>query len=139
MTPTTRNGPVDLFEIDDSSGIPIWVQLRNRFIYLITSGHYRAGDQLPTVRGLASQIEISYNTVNKVYMDLEHNGYIRSRQGQGTFVCDSSAVTGLAEPTADVVTEEYIRRCIELGMTLDDIAEQMERGLEKFRRERGGQ
>lgn len=39
-----------LFEIDESSGLPVWVQLRNRFVYLIKTGHYQPGDQLPSVR-----------------------------------------------------------------------------------------
>ena len=39
--------------IDDDSGIPIWLQLRNRLIYLITSGYYATGDKLPTVREMA--------------------------------------------------------------------------------------
>ena len=44
----------DLFQLDDASSIPVWLQLKNRFIYLITSGFYLPGDQLPTVRGLAA-------------------------------------------------------------------------------------
>ena len=46
-----------LFEINEKSSIPIWLQLKNRFIYLITSGYYKPGDQLPTVRGLAAAVE----------------------------------------------------------------------------------
>lgn len=36
-----------LFEIDESSGLPVWVQLRNRFVYLIKTGHYQPGDSCP--------------------------------------------------------------------------------------------
>ena len=39
--------------IDSDSGIPLWLQLRNRLIYLIASGRFQAGDKLPTVRELA--------------------------------------------------------------------------------------
>ena len=45
----------DLFELDAASSIPVWLQLKNRFIYLITSGFYLPGDQLPTVRGPAGR------------------------------------------------------------------------------------
>ena len=45
-----------LFEIDESSGLPVWVQLRNRFVYLIKTGHYQPGDQLPSVRTLAAAV-----------------------------------------------------------------------------------
>ena len=57
----------DLFQLDDASSIPVWLQLKNRFIYLITSGFYLPGDQLPTVRGLAAEVEVNYNPVSKVY------------------------------------------------------------------------
>ena len=46
-----------LFEIDESSGLPVWVQLRNRFVYLIKTGHYQPGDQLPSVRTLAAEAQ----------------------------------------------------------------------------------
>ena len=49
-----------LFEIDESSGLPVWVQLRNRFVYLIKTGHYQPGDQLPSVRTLAAEAAINY-------------------------------------------------------------------------------
>ena len=65
-----------LFEIDESSGLPVWVQLRNRFVYLIKTGHYQPGDQLPSVRTLAAEAAINYNTVSKVYINLEHDGYV---------------------------------------------------------------
>ena len=87
-----------LFEIDESSGLPVWVQLRNRFVYLIKTGHYQPGDQLPSVRTLAAEAAINYNTVSKVYMSLEQDGSI-----------------------ADTEIEESIKRCLALGMTLDEI------------------
>ena len=72
-----------LFEIDESSGLPVWVQLRNRFVYLIKTGHYQPGDQLPSVRTLAAEAAINYNTVSKVYQSLEEDGYIVSKRRPG--------------------------------------------------------
>ena len=59
--------PLDSYTIDKKSDIPIWVQLKQRLVYLIMSGSYKPGDQLPTVRELAVQLDINYHTVNKVY------------------------------------------------------------------------
>ena len=75
-----------LFEIDESSGLPVWVQLRNRFVYLIKTGRYRPGEQLPSVRALAAEAAINYNTVSKVYANLERDGYVESVRGRGVFV-----------------------------------------------------
>lgn len=109
-----------LLEVDGQSGIPIWVQLRNRFIYLIDSGHYQNGDKLPTVRSLAEELNINYHTVNKVYISLEHEGYIKSIRGKGAFV-EKTAKTEKGLSSVDVVITECIRQCLELGMTAEDI------------------
>ena len=55
--------PLASFELDYNSGLPVWIQVKNRIAYLIGSGEYKAGDQLPTVRSLAVDLDISYNTV----------------------------------------------------------------------------
>lgn len=120
----------DLFEVDDTSSIPVWLQLKNRFIYLIMSGFYLPGDQLPTVRGLAAQVEVNYNTVSKVYQSLEEDGYIVSKRRQGAFVADVSDKPGVdAAVTAEIVTAEYLQRCQELGMSLEDIDAQFTASL----------
>lgn len=111
-----------LFEIDESSGLPVWVQLRNRFVYLIKTGHYKSGDQLPSVRTLAAEAAINYNTVSKVYVNLEHDGYVESVRGRGVFVRDiGNLAADDVRSVADTEIEESIRRCLSLGMTIDEI------------------
>lgn len=124
-----------LFELDENSSIPLWLQLKNRFIYLITSGYYKPVDKLPTVRGLAADIEVNYNTISKVYKSLEADGYIESKRRQGAFVCDVSDKPGVSiSATAEIVTTEYVRRCRELGMTLEDIEAQFAAGIARERK-----
>ena len=126
-----------LFEIDESSGLPVWVQLRNRFVYLIKTGHYQPGDQLPTVRGLAAEVEVNYNTVSKVYMSLEQDGYIQSKRRQGAFVLDVSGKPGVSiSTTAEIVTQEYLKRCFELGMSLEDVEAQFYASLQDAKAKR---
>ena len=125
------------FQVDESSDVPLWVQLRQRIIYLINSGFYRPGDKLPTVRGLASEISINYNTVSKVYMSLEQDGYIQSKRRQGAFVLDVSDKPGVSiSSTAEIVTSEYLKRCFELGMSLEDIEQQFALSLNEAKTKR---
>lgn len=129
----------EVFELDEQCSIPIWLQIKKRFIYLITSGYYMPGDQLPTVRGLAAEIEVNYNTVSKVYQSLEEDGYIVSKRRQGAFVCDVSDKPGVdIDSTAEIVTVEYIKRCFELGMTVEDIEQRFEKciRIEKAKRDK---
>ncbi len=110
-----------LFEINESSSIPVWLQLKNRFIYLITSGYYKTEDQLPTVRGLAAEIGVNYNTVSKVYVSLEEDGYIVTKRRLGAFVADiSNKKDASNEAIRSGLAREYVKRCIEVGMSLDD-------------------
>ena len=80
------------FEVDTTTDVPLWVQLRQRLIHLINSGYFKPGDQLPTVRGLASEISINYNTVNKAYLSLVSDGYLESR-------ADAACSCGASMPT----------------------------------------
>lgn len=109
--------------LDEASGLPVWVQiLRNRFIYLIKTGHYAPGDQAPSVRSLAAEISINYNTVSKAYVDLEHAGYVVSVRGRGVFVRDVPATAREDMLTSvDTVLEDAIRRCVSMGLTLDEV------------------
>lgn len=142
MATRRRNRAEDaaaIFELDEKSSIPIWLQLKKRFIYLITSGYYMPGDQLPTVRGLAADIEINYNTVSKVYQSLEEDGYIESKRRQGAFVLDVSGRPDVSiDATAEIVTAEYIKRCFELGMSVEDVERQFAVSIrnEKSKREK---
>ena len=107
--------------IDPKSGMPVWVQLRNRLLFLITSGHYKVGDQLPTLHSMATRLSINYNTVNKVYQSLERDGLIESRRGRGTIVVSNSP-EGRSAPvaTAELLTDEYLEKLGELGLTVAD-------------------
>lgn len=116
--------------IDEGSGIPIWLQLRNRLIYLITSGVFAPGDKLPTMRQLAVDLGINYNTVSRVYQDIERDGYIISQRGRGTFAHDGylqreQAAGSAAESLAD----SFILQCRELGVPREDIAKLVESRL----------
>ena len=121
-----------LFELDEHSGIPIWIQLRNRLMYLIDSGYYATGDRLPTVRALAADLNVNYHTGNKVYTSLEHDGYISSKRGRGAFVEKAGGGDDGIDISGDVVLTESIRQCLELGMTIDDVKNHFEKVLENF-------
>lgn len=114
---------LESFELDYSSGLPVWIQVKNRIAYLIGSDEYSAGDRLPTVRALAVDLDISYNTVNRAYMDLEREGYITTRKGRGTFVAERNDV-GAARATdspVELLIDDMINACSHAGLNEDDI------------------
>lgn len=122
---------LESFAIDHSSGLPVWIQVKNRLAYLIGTGAFAAGDRLPTVRSLAIDLDISYNTVNRAYMDLEREGYISTRKGRGTFVAerhDLGARTASDSPI-ELVIDDMIRVCSNAGLADDDIVAMVEARL----------
>ncbi len=122
------------FQIDETSDVPIWVQLRQRIAYLINSGYFKAGDKLPTVRGLASEISINYNTVNKACISLVSDGYLESARGRGVFVADVAGKFDDEEMgQVEEVIDEFIATCRDLGMGFDDIEKAVSRQVKKLR------
>lgn len=126
------------FEVDTTSDVPLWVQLRQRLIYLINSGYFKPGDQLPTVRGLASDISINYNTVNKAYLSLVSDGYLESTRGRGVFVRDLDAEMD-EEYSKEIerIMDDCVMACRDLGLALDDIGNCMTKKIQQIKKAEG--
>ena len=75
--------------IDYSGDEPICQQVVDQLKLLCVSGRLRAGEKLPSVRQLASDLHVNPTTVTRIYDQLAHEGAITLRQGQGTFVADA--------------------------------------------------
>ena len=126
------------FEVDERSDVPLWAQLRNRLAYLITSGYYQPGEQLPTVRALASEISINYNTVNKAYLALKSDGYIESTRGRGAFVRDLAVeVDEEFSHEVDTILSDCVAACRDLGLSLDDVSRAMDAKIQQVKRDEG--
>lgn len=72
--------------ISNSSGEPIYLQIVNQVKTLILEGKLKEGDALPSMRILATQLRISFMTTKRAYEELEHDGFIESYTGKGSFV-----------------------------------------------------
>lgn len=124
-----QSSPYDkkIFSVDDTSDLPIWVQLRNRIAYLIRTGYFKPGEQLPSVRSLSTGARINYNTVTKAYKDLEQNNLIISIRGLGMYVQKStSSNQESVESAIDILVEDCVRQYRSLGMTFEDACLRMQ-------------
>ena len=92
--------------INPTSMTPIYEQIVDRIRALIKGGEIKAGEPLPSVRGLARQCAISALTVKKAYDVLEQEGLVVTVQGKGTFVADVSPNI-VAEELNRQVEEEF--------------------------------
>ena len=113
---------MDEFRIDPKSPVPVWAQTKSRLLYLILSGRYQEGDKLPTVRDLAVELNINYNTVNKAYQDLERDGYVLTTRGKGSFVTDKARKGFFAiESDIDFLIQELIDKATTKGITGEEL------------------
>jgi GntR family transcriptional regulator len=88
------------FHLDTHSGVAPYLQIVQQVKQALRLGRLQVGDQLPTVREVIAQITINPNTVFKAYRELEREGLVTSRQGQGTFVQRTLASNSLASQAA---------------------------------------
>lgn len=88
------------FYLDSHSGVSPYQQLVQQVKQALRLGFLKVGDQLPTMRTVVSSLAINPNTVFKAYRELEHEGLIESRPGQGTFVRKTLADASLASHAA---------------------------------------
>lgn len=125
-------------DLDENSGIPMWLQLRNQLIFLIVNGTFQAGDKLPTVREIAADLGINYNTVLRVCQSLEHDGYIVSKRGKGTFVADvSSLKESKIIDEADLLIDRFLDQCIDAGIPLNELPKQIQKRIDARRNSNG--
>jgi DNA-binding transcriptional regulator YhcF (GntR family) len=77
------------FQLDSTTGVATYLQLAQQVRQALRLGLLEPGDQLPTAQQVVSRLAINPNTVLKAYRDLEREGLVRARPGQGTFVVGS--------------------------------------------------
>ncbi len=74
------------FQLNQTSGVPAYLQIVQQVEQALRMGTLRPGDQLPTVKQVVAEVTVNPNTVTKAYRELEHAGLVEGRQGVGTFV-----------------------------------------------------
>ena len=72
---------------------PLAEQLKDAFLQRIHAGEIQPGEQLPTVRLLAAQLGINFNTVARAYRVLDEAGLISTQQGRGTYIWEMPSET----------------------------------------------
>ncbi len=109
--------------LDSESGVPLYQQVAQQVRRLIASGALAPGDRLPTVREMASDLTLNPNTVARAYQDLEREGVVETRRGQGTFACAPSVRMSRAE-RRQIIADLLDRALLDarhLGLSPEDV------------------
>lgn len=123
-------------KIDFRSGQPIYVQITDQIRQLVASGDLKEGDQLPTVRQLATELRVNFNTVARAYRTLDEAGLISTQQGRGTYIWETPgeiALQKLRQRSVQSLTRRYLVEAARLGISPDEVAESIEHNLQIWR------
>jgi GntR family transcriptional regulator len=110
-----------LFRVNQSSGIPLYIQLMDQVKHSIEMGALRAGEQLPTIRKVAEDLVMNPNTVARAYRELESKGIIEVKHGAGAFVSQSAAGPTKVLRKAQSVVQTAVERLASSGLTDEEI------------------
>ena len=127
------------FRLDLHSGVPVYRQIIDQVRGALASESVVTGDQLPTVRQLAVDLEINPNTVVRAYRELELGGLIETHQGTGTFI-SAQKVRGAederARQLAQIVSDS-VARAGAAGFKVEELIEQLRELLPQSTHRRG--
>jgi GntR family transcriptional regulator len=110
------------FQLDTASGVATYLQLVQQVHQALQLGLLEPGDQLPTAQQVVAKLAINPNTVLKAYRDLEREGLVRARPGQGTFIARALPNTDRAVQARFLGSmTDWLRSARAAGLVPDDI------------------
>jgi GntR family transcriptional regulator len=111
-------------ELDFRSGIPIYLQVVERIKERIATGRLKPGDQLPTVRALAQELRVNFNTIARSYRILDEAGVISTQQGRGTYILEMpppEMSARIRRKTLQALTSRYLADADRLGASPEEV------------------
>lgn len=113
------------FQLDSASGVPYYKQIVDYIVFAVSNGTLKRGEQLPTVRQAAVDLQVNLNTVSKAYNELEHKGLVTTQQGTGTFISHDFTQPNQSEKTAMLkkMCSSFLSEVSALGVTSTEILE----------------
>lgn len=118
--------------IDNKSGAPIYDQIYAQIKNQIMSGELEENEQLPSIRGLAKDLRISFITTKRAYEELEKDGFIYTIQAKGCYVAPKNLELLREEnlKKIEVHIEEISRLAAACNLSREDICAMLEFGME---------
>lgn len=112
-------------KLDFRASEPLYLQIASQIQQLVAHGILKQGDQLPTVRELATELTINFNTIARAYRLLDEARLISTQRGRGTYIWE--------EPTAEMMkryqqigleelARNYLSQAAQMGFTTQEAA-----------------
>ena len=116
-------------KIDFRSGLPIYAQIVEQIRHMLAGGKLKQGDQLPTVRQLATDLRVNFNTIARAYRLLDEAGLISTQQGRGTYIWETptpETTQKLRRQELEELTHHYLSEAAALGFSIEEVQRDFE-------------
>lgn len=127
-----------LIQLDFRSHVPIYTQIVDQVKQLVASGALRPGEQLPTVRQLAADLRVNFNTIARAYRMLDEAGVISTQQGRGTYVLEPSTAADtdrLRESALESLIRGFLQEADVLGYEPEEVEQRTRTQLDRWKEE----
>jgi GntR family transcriptional regulator len=114
--------------LDFRSNIPIYLQIAHQIEQLVAKNDLLLGDQLPTVRELATELRINFNTVARAYRLLDEARLISTQRGRGTYIWEEpteESMQQLKKKSLEELARSFLQETYRLGYSLEDALEEL--------------
>jgi GntR family transcriptional regulator len=122
--------------IDFRSCEPIYLQIARQIEQCVAQGDLKLGDQLPTVRELATELRINFNTVTRAYKVLDEAHIISTQRGRGTYIWEEpekEAGQMIRQEGLKAICRKCIEEALRMGFAEEDIVPVFNEQLQSLR------
>jgi GntR family transcriptional regulator len=126
------------FSVDLTAHHPVYLQIMEQVKHAIATGELKPEDQLPTVRQLAADLRVNFNTVARAYRLLDEEGVISTQHGRGTYILSPSAVKDakrLRKQQLAALAEHFVEEAERLGFSPKEVRALINEQLEIWEKE----
>lgn len=124
-----------MLHIDFRSGLPIYTQIVNQVQSQVVAGVLRPGDQLPTVRALAEELRVNFNTIARAYRLLDEARIISTQQGRGTYITEippPHVTEKLRRESLEALTHRFISEAMRLDFSKAEVSQMVKDQLKAW-------
>jgi len=125
-------------KLDFRGHIPIYAQLVDRIKHLVATGVLQPDDQLPTVRKMAAELSVNFNTIARAYRILDEEGVVSTQRGRGTYVLvsmRSEQTAHLRKAALEGMTKSFLEHAHRVGFNPDEVSILLDELIHTWRKE----
>jgi GntR family transcriptional regulator len=122
-------------EVDFRSGVPIYAQIMEQVRQKVIDGELIVGDQLPTVRQMATDLRVNFNTVARAYRLLDEAGLISTQHGRGTYIWEKPSAETLQhvrQLSLDGMVRRFLSQAHRQGFTPAEILKALDEHIDTW-------